>query len=59
MANSWAISYIVGLTPKIVFIKGQFMFPKGDADKIAGELRKNNPSVEFKVSNLQPAREAK
>ena len=51
---TFSIIYIVGLTPKIVFRNGTFMFTKEEVERLAQELKEGNPSLEFHVSNLQP-----
>lgn len=50
--KTYAISFIIGLTPKIIFRGGTFMFPKEEAENIAEQLRKENPKIEFKVSPM-------
>lgn len=52
MTKTYAVSFIIGLTPKIVFRNGIFMFPKEEAEKIAEQLRKENPKVKFNVSPM-------
>lgn len=52
MTEKYSITYIAGLTPKIVFRNGIFMFPKKEADNIAKELSKKYPDVKFTVSKM-------
>lgn len=54
MSNGWCVSFIIGLCPKLFCHNGSFMFPKEEAEKIAKELHKANPKIDFLVRNLMP-----
>jgi len=46
----WMISYIVGLSPKVVFKDGQFIFTEEEAKAYIKELRTKYPTIEFHLS---------
>ncbi len=50
MAEHWMVSYIVGLSPKILFKNGEFVFTEKEAKDFLLDVKAKYPDVEFHLS---------